>query len=204
MRDRHFREDENELPYLVSEKRDGYRGSGSVQLRMDFEDVPFRDFRSYIDRLLMPRKDKVTIINSIKVNPKNCICSISQDGHVVDINLVLKNKYLSSRFHFRYDSEMQFLYPFHDHSIMKSSQWFKDEVRRVENEICLKYDACGGGYRFHFEDDMLEVLDEIEVLVYFSDGGEFSDSHSYKVDFKNKKLVEYHVHDWFELNALYL
>ena len=204
MRDRYFREDENELPYLVSEKRDDYRGSGSVNLKTEFENVPFREFRSYVNRLLMPQNDINTIISSIRVQPKGCTCSIRQDGHIVNINLFLKNEYLASEFHAKFDSKMYFYPPYHNYRNLESSQWFRNEVKRVEREISLKYYACGGGYKFNFKDDRLEVLDDVDVLAYFSDGGQFSDSHSYRVDFKAKKLVEYHVHDWIELYEPYL
>ena len=77
-------------------------------------------------------------------------------------------------------------------------QWFKNEVKRVEKEIHLKFDSEGGGYHFKCTDEKLKITDEFQILVYFSNNDGYSDSYSYKVDFNNRKLEKYHVHSWFE------
>ena len=69
----------------------------------------------------------------------------------------------------------------------------------MENEIGLKFDCESGGYHYQWIDEKLKITDEFQILVYFSDDDRYSDSYSYKVDFKNKKLEKYHVHSWIEL-----
>jgi hypothetical protein len=79
-------------------------------------------------------------------------------------------------------------------------QWFKREVRRVEKAIGLKFQYLGGSYDYNWRDDRLTILDEIDFKAYFSDGGSLSDVHSYTVELDNQRLVEYHVHSWFEFH----
>ena len=198
MRDRHFREDENELPYLVSEKRDPYRG-GSYNRRVDFEGVPFSEFKSCVSSLLLPGDVKSEIISSVTVRPKNCIVSIHQDGDVVRFRFILKNEYLTSEFIARYESGMHFYLPYPDIAGLESREWFKQEIRRIEKETGLKQDTKSGGYSFNFYKDTLEILDEYHVRIYFRGKSQFDDYHSYKVDFNQRKLVKYHVHPWHEI-----
>lgn len=60
MRDGPFREDENELPYLVSQRRDSYYrkdeneyfrddyGQGSAPFELHFKGISFKEFPSYM------------------------------------------------------------------------------------------------------------------------------------------------------------
>ena len=96
MRDRHFMEDENELPYLVWETREINRNTKHIPLKMDFEDIPFREFSSYVRRLILAPNHINNIINSIDVKPNNCTFSIHQNDNGIDIFLILKNEYITS------------------------------------------------------------------------------------------------------------
>ena len=203
MRDRHFMEDENELPYLLWETRDdNRRTSRSYQLELDFEDIPFKEFPSYVKRLVLPQNHKNNIINSVDVEPENCTFSIHQKDQKIYLSLTLKNEYIDSTFYGSYDtydSEISFNLPSVSYSGLESMHWFKKEVKRVEKEIHLKFDSEGGGYHFKCTDEKLKITDEFQILVYFSNNDGYSDSYSYKVDFNNRKLEKYHVHSWFEL-----
>ena len=210
MRDRHFMEDENELPFLVWETRDDNRRNQNrepVPLKLDFEDIPFNEFPSYVKRLILGQDHKNNIIDSIDVEPKNCTCSIHQNDSRIDISLILKNEYVTSRFDGFYDvdnSEITFNSPYTNYGSLESLQWFKNEIRRIENEIGLKFDYESGGYHYQWADEKLKITDEFQILVYFSDDDRYSDSHSYKVDFENKKLDKYMVHSWIELSEPWL
>ena len=99
MRDRHFMEDENELPYLLWETMDdNRRNSRSSQLELNFEDIPFKEFPSYVKRLVLPQNHKNNIINSVDVEPENCTFSIHQKDREIYLSLTLKNEYIDSTF----------------------------------------------------------------------------------------------------------
>lgn len=206
MRDRYFMEDENELPYLVTETRRNNRRNGNtkhIPLKMDFNNVPFREFSSYVKRLILAPNHINNIINSIDVKPNNCTFSIHQNNNIINIVLILKNEYMTSKFDGFYDShtsELTFYLPYTDYRSLESLHWFKNEIKRVEKEISLKFNSESGGYHYQWIDEKLRITDEFQILVYFRDEDIFSDSYSYKVDFKNKKLEEYHVHSWIELS----
>ena len=202
MRDRHFMEDENELPYLVWETRDNNRRtSRSNRLELDFEDIPFKEFPSYVKRLILPQNHKNNIINSIDVKPENCTFSIHQKDKEIYLSLTLKNEYITSTFHGSYDqndSEISFNFPSTSYRGLESRQWFKKEVKRVEKEIGLKFDAETGGYHFEWVGEKLKITDEFKIFIHFSDKDPYGDSHGYKVDFENKKLEKYHVFTWLD------
>ena len=206
MRDRHFMEDENELPYLVWETRDDNRRNGNskpIPLKIDFEDIPFREFSSYVKRLILAPNHISNIINSVDVKPNNCTFSIHQNDNRINISLILKNEYITSEFNGFYDSdtsEITFNFPYTNYGSLESLSWFKNEIRRVENEIGLKFDCESGGYHYQWIDEKLKITEEFQILVYFTDDDRYSDSYSYKVDFNNKKLEKYHVHSWIELS----
>ena len=153
--------------------------------------------------MVLPQNHKNNIINSVDVKPENCTFSIHQKDRKIYLSLTLKNEYVTSTFHGSYDpneSEISFNFPSTSYRGLESMQWFKNEVKRVEKEIRLKFDSESGGYHFKWADDKLKITDEFQILVYFSNNDGYSDSYSYKVDFNNKKLEKYHVHSWFELS----
>lgn len=204
MRDRHFMEDENEWPYLVSEDSHVYTGSGksgSVPLKADFESLPFSEFSSRISRLVIDSRNKAKILSSIAVEPANCRFSLHYDGSKIRISLILENEFLTSNFNGFYDldtSEMTFYQPIHSYNRLESMPWLEREIKRVESEIGLGFYGFGGGYQYSWFNGYLTINDEIEVHVFFTSGDSLSDYHSYRVDFKGKRLVKYHVHPWFE------
>lgn len=191
-------------------RQDDNRRNGNakhVPLKRDFEDIPFREFSSYVKRLIISPSHMNNIINSFDVNPQNCTFSIHQNDDIIGISLVLKNEYMTFEFNCTYhcnNSEFTIPLPSQDYRNLESMQWFKNEVRRVEKEIGLKFDSEAGGYHYQWIDEKLKITDEFQILVYFSDDDRYSDSYSYKVDFKNKKLEKYHVHSWIELSGQYL
>ena len=205
MSDEYYMEDEHEWPYLVRETRNDNKGNGNVgtsTLRRDFEGIPFSQFPAYAKRLILPPDHINNIINSIDVKAKNCTFSLHQKDFTVNIILTLKNEFLSSEFRGTYDSsssELSFNLPFHYYEGLKSMKWFKSEVSRVEKEIGMKFYSLVRGYDFTWADERLTIEDEYDALASFSDDDIQSDTHSYKVDFEDKKLIKYHVFDWIEL-----
>lgn len=173
-----------------------------VSKKLDFKDVPFSEFKSYLARLYLRLEDDEIILNSIRIHAQNCTVSLHRDEDDVSFNFVLKNRYLSSNFHAKYDvntSRMTFYHPFDSYDGLESMEWFNREVRRVEKETGLKCNGESGGYSYDFNDDNLVINNKYSVCVFFRDDDFYSDSHSYKVNFKSKKLEMYHVHHWSEL-----
>lgn len=61
MRDDYYMEDENEWPYLVWEKKDSnrkYSNTKPVPINLEFKDIPFREFPTYVNRLILPKTIK--------------------------------------------------------------------------------------------------------------------------------------------------
>lgn len=203
MRDRHFMEDENELPFLVESDsmNRGRYDSGGVRNK-NYTNVPYSEFQKYVEFLMLPQMHVANIVNSVEVEPKNCRVSIKREDDEIRFQFVVQNEYVKSQFNATYDlnyGEMTFFLPYHSYDGLDSMDWFKREVSMIKRQTGLEFDGCGGGYDFSHNDGKDVVIkDEIEVLAYFSPEDMFSDSHSYMVDFDKRKLNKYHEHPWFE------
>ena len=88
MRDRHFMEDENELPFLVNSKRDYETGKSTSEYfpkKREIKNILFSEFPSYVQRLDLNQQDMNNIISSIEVRPKNVKVSIRQYENEITI-----------------------------------------------------------------------------------------------------------------------
>ena len=114
MRD-HFREDENELPYLVWQRRDRDEDRGQSYsdeddfepLNISFNNIPYSQFSSYVRRLQLTSDQKARLISSIEIKPRNCTFSINQNGD--DDHYGYKVNFASRRL------EEYHIYPFHEY-----------------------------------------------------------------------------------------
>lgn len=203
---RRFREDENELPYLVWETRDEKPRNRTERFHLaeiNIENKPINEFSSVVDGLLFSNQ-KINLLNSIEVKPKNCTFSIKRNDDDFIITFYIKNDYLTSEIIVHYDlNSCQIQRPnyFASYDGLKSMQWFKNAVKQIEQEKGYKFDFCTEGYDALYKSGKLLINDDFDVIVMFDDD-ESNDQYGYKVDFENKKLNLYHVypfHESFEL-----
>ena len=75
---RGFREDENELPYLLWQKRDKIKAGNPKPFNINIQNRPFEDFESTVRGLIIPDDDRANIISSVEVRPKNCRFSVKE------------------------------------------------------------------------------------------------------------------------------
>ena len=201
MRDRHFREDENELPYLLYEKRDEYKRSGKpVPLRLDFKDIHFREFPSYLRRLNLALDHKNYIIDSVEVEPQDCIFSIRQDDDEVILTFEVRNEYVATRLSFQYDlngRRFEYLGGTTYHDGLEAMEWFKSVVRKTEKENGFKFIFCYNGHSFDRSNGRLLIRRDFQTMVMF-ERDRYDDHYGYKVDFATRTLREYHEYPFFE------
>ena len=212
MREGPFREDENELPYLVSQKRDSYYrkdeneyfrddyGQRSVPFELHFKGISFKEFPSYVMRLNLSRNHKDNIIRSVDIKPGNCTFSLNQIGDDVRMSFKVENEYLSTELNFRYDCVsgcFEYIGGYTHHDGLESQQWFRDEVRRIENETGYSYEFCYNGHDFSTKDGRVVINDAYESMVMFEEDHD-SDHYGYKVDFTRKMLEEYQTYPFHE------
>jgi hypothetical protein len=197
MRDRFFREDENELPYLVSEKRDddsrSYGGSGysNVEAPKSEEeqiddilksmDLSFRQWSALRQKLLE------------FLNSKDCTGLRVEGGFGgYDFIFTRENEYVRTEHKFEYFTELGNLervfsdcYDTHYHDGLLADSRFQDMVRKTG----LEFIGCRGGYVSKYETarDEFTLTDEIDVRVSFRVG---STKRLYKLDLERMELSE--------------
>ena len=205
---RRFREDENELPYLVYETRESKKRKYSdPPLNISYEDIPFSEFPSYVNRLILTPNQKSNLISAVDVKPRQCTFSIRQSDEGVQIKFKVKNQYLESNITVFYNpaySSFESQSYTNYHNGLEALPWFKNEVARVEGEIDLKFWECGSGFDYECSNGKFLLDDSYTVIVFFGDESPTSDYHEYKVDFENKKLEKYHVTSFMEWFAYYI
>jgi len=204
---RGFREDENELPYLLWQKRDKIKAGNPKPFNINIQNRPFRDFESTVRGLIIPDDDRANIIRSVDVRPKNCRFSVSTNS---EDNLVftfdVENRYVRTSIRSVYeDHELYVSSYYNNHDRLESADWFKREVSRISRQIGQDYYSCASGYGYKCSDGSLTINDDCCILVYFGDDscdilGEYP---GYKIDFKKRKLVKYHVFQGHELFGSY-
>ncbi len=195
MRDNFFREDENELPYLVSSRRDDSRNYSrrDNSRNINFKDVPFTEFPTYVKLLRLPLEDKVNLINSVEIRPGDCRFSIRQDDEEIMIDFEVENKYLKTEITVSYSPvshRIEYRWGYVSHDGLESLRWFRNEVALAEKETGLDYDMALGGFRFSTDDGKLIIKDEMYVSVIFSRNYNENDSYEYRVDFEKRKLIQ--------------
>ena len=208
MRDDHYMEDENEWPYLVWEKKDSdrrYGNSKPVPINLEFKDIPFREFPTYVNRLILPQNHKNNIISIIKVEPEDCTFTLRQREYEIRIDLKVKNRYVETEFLLEYDytsSKMEYIIAYTHHDSLESMPWFKSEVKRIENEKGYRYEFCYRGHDFERSDEKFLIKNEFKTIVMFEkDGSE--DHYGYRLDFNTGNLEHYHTYDFMEYCAFF-
>ena len=198
MRDHYFREDENELPYLVSQKRDHEKSSDDECYEED-EVSPNPTNAEKMDSIL----DSMGLFLAQKVILKNALVSLldSRDCTRLDVNneeygyytfvFTRENEYIKTTDTFEYSTEFEFrrtfldCYTSHNYDRLTANPRFRALLEKTEGEFL----RCSGGYEtdFSFADDEFSFRDEINVSVIFKVG---SAQRSYDLDLERMELSD--------------
>ncbi|MEE0935330.1 MAG: hypothetical protein U0L42_06615 [Methanobrevibacter sp.] len=214
MREGPFREDENELPYLVYERRDRnysndwddysydeYRApKRNVRNDLHINNVPLWEFPTYVRRLNISENHKDSILRLVDIRARNCTFSIN---HVLDdlrMSFRAENEYVTTEIRVHYNfGESRFDYcggtTYHDR--LESMQWFKNLVRKMENEKGFSYEFCFNGHDFTSRGGRVVINDSFETMVMF-EKDRYDDHYAYKIDFEKRRLEEYKVYSFIE------
>lgn len=196
MRDHYLREDENELPYLVSQKRD-YEKSSEDEYYDEDEVSPNPTNAEKLDSIL----DSMGLFLAQKVILKNALVSLldSRDCTRLDVNneeygyytfvFTRENEYIKTTDTFEYSTEFEFrrtfldCYTSHNYDRLTANPRFRALLEKTDGEFL----GCSGGYEtdFSFADDEFSFRDEINVSVIFKVG---SAQRSYDLDLERMEL----------------
>ena len=193
-----FREDENELPYLVSQKRDDGRPShGSSR-----HDGPKNNEEKINDILIsmdIPYSQYVKLKEKVMsfLDAKDCTgLTVEMDYDEYDFIFTRENEYIKTTDTFEYFTEFELdrlfkdCYTTHNYDNLEKNPHFQDLIRRTG----LEYMGCSGGYKVetkYFSEFIMP--DELDLGVNFRVG---SKKRHYKLDLEKMKLSE----DYFEFN----
>ena len=199
MMNRGFREDENELPYLVSEKRDkdnsnsGRRYEKPQSIEERIEEIVYTMPISYSQSIALKRK-LISFMNRREVT--NLTVENSIDYY--DFIFTRQNEYISTTHSFEYDTRLELdrifreCYTTHNYDNLLKNSRFKELIRKTGFEF-LK---CSGGYviDYTFASDDFKMKDELELNVWFRVG---SNDRVYKLDLDKMELSE----NYFEYDS---
>ena len=189
MRDRHFREDENELPYLVGSRRDPVRSGGGYKApSIKAKNVHFSQFPAYVNRLNISPNEKRMLVDSIIVEPENCTFSFNNSGDNLRIEFNVENRYVRSYVSVVLDGELHVSYWSSNYDGLESMQWFKQEVQRIKREIGKDFWSFAGGFHHELKNGIFRVTNDFKVVAYFGDGSTNMEHHLYNVDLDNQRL----------------
>lgn len=203
MRDRHFMEDENELPYLVWETRDN-NSSGSYQAHEakshEKRKTDEEKINSFVNSLSISRKFRLNLKNKIIsfLNAKDCT-GLTVDGGMGEYILIFtrENEYVCTTDEFvllteAENSQRVFhdCYSSHNHDKLLKDSRFNAMIKKSGMEFI----ECAGGYVTDYSrvKDDFTLKDEIRVKVYFKVG---SKERMYILDLDRMELSD----DYFEL-----
>ena len=202
MRDRHFMEDENELPYLVWETRDnnssgsyqGHEAKSHTKRKTDEEKI-----NNLVNSMNISRKFQSNLKNKIMsfLNAKDCT-GLTVDGGMGEYVFIFtrENKYVCTTDEFilltdgePIDRLFHDCYSSHNHDNLLKDSRFNAMIKKSGMEFI----RCGGGYVTDYNrvEDEFSLKDEIRVKVYFKLG---SKERMYILDLDKIELDE----DYFE------
>ena len=167
--DRRFREDENELPYLVSSKRDRIKGS-PVDARTRDEKLD-----EIISRLYVSDLEKILLKSNLLkfLSAKDCTGLIAEDDFTsCSFTITRENDYIKTQDEFLFSHDLFRVkrvfwdcYTSHSHDKLLSNPRF----RKLIDSTPYEFVDVVGGYesRYNGREDVFELLDEINVRVTF-------------------------------------
>jgi len=212
MRD-HFREDENELPYLVWQRRDRDEDRGQSYsdtedfepIKISFNNILYSQFSSYVRRLQLTREQKARLISCVEIKPRNCTFSLNQNGDDIRITFRIENEYLDTEITVSYDpfsGSVEYRYGYTHHDRLQSMKWFRDAVNLIERQNGYKYEFCYEGHDFSTRTGRLVVNDSFKTCVMFEKDGD-DDHYGYKVNFASRRLEEYKTYPFHEYHLFF-
>ena len=196
MRDRHFMEDENELPYLVWEIPDDnssksyadYKAKSHRKQKTDEEKI-----NNFVNSLNISRGFRLVLKDKIMsfLNAKDCT-GLTVDGGLGEYIFVLtrENEYVRTTDEFELLTDVENssrvfheCYSSHNHDNLLKDSRFNALIRKSGMEFL----RCAGGYVTDYSraDDVFTVKDEIKVKVYFKVG---SKERQYILDLDRMEL----------------
>lgn len=194
--DHRFREDENELPYLVNEKRDDGRPRSTQSKRPKSREDKVDDILISMDisySQYVKLKDKVMSF----LDAKDCTgLNVISDYGVHDFIFTRENEYIKTTHRFEYFTEMELdrlfadCYTTHNYDNLMNNPLFQDLIKSTG----LEFMGCSGGYQVeikYFSEFIM--VDELNLGVNFRVG---SKRRHYKLDLDRMKLRE----DYFEFD----
>lgn len=187
--DERFREDENELPYLVSEKRDAFKSPNYEKQPSDEEKIDatilFMNTSPMQKSIL--RKKLLSFLNAPDVK------SFEVENWVNEYLFIFtrKNEYISTTDSFKYSTDIETeriftdCYTTHNYDRLLRNPRFNEVIRKTGMEFI----ECRGGYvtDFTFASDNFEMKDELDLRVVFKAG---SKKRVYDLDLKKMELSE--------------
>ena len=202
MRDRHFMEDENELPYLVWETRDDDSGSESGKNDYRPEMGQPKSGEERLDALL--KSLPISVFQRVRLKEK--LISLLGAKDVTEFTVVeegfgsctfvftRENEYVRAINEFEFYSDLGDLkrifaecYSRHNYDNLIRSQRFQEMVKRSGMEFV----RCSGGYEtdYSMADDEFSFSDEINVRTIFKDG---SSERPYRLDLDKMELSKHY------------
>ena len=188
--DHRFREDENELPYLVNEKRDDGRPRSTQSKRPKSREDKVNDILTSMDisySQYVKLKGKVMSF----LDAKDCTgLNVISDYGVHDFIFTRENEYIKTTNRFEYFTELELdrlfadCYTTHNYDNLMNNPRFQDLIKSTG----LEFMGCSGGYQVeikYFSEFIM--VDEINLGVDFRVG---SKRRHYKLDLDRMKLSE--------------
>ena len=205
MRDRFFREDENELPYLVWEKRDDDSRSQSYEGPDYPNDEAAKDNGKRILDILasldLPIGREFRLWEKLMsfLDAKDCTGLRVENGFdMCDFIFTRENEYVRTVNQFEYNVKFENTkrvfhdcYTTHYHDGLLNDSRFQAMIGKTGMEFL----GCSGGYecKYLFADDDFFMTDEISIRVSLKAG---SKRRSYSLDLDRMELSE----EYFEYN----
>lgn len=156
--------------------------------------IPLQSFFSCLHEFNISAATISSIRRDFNVSKaKNAVVNIGQEfpNADLDITFIRQNRYFKTVDSIKYGlfpNKINGHYFRSDFTNLKNAGWFKDAVKRKENETGLGFYDCGGGYdaKWDFSTNTFELKEGCEVIVHFIK----DDYHyvGYEVDFRNHRL----------------
>ena len=180
-------EDENELPYLLSEKRDKFSsGSDNLSNEEKLNRILNSMNISTSERSIL--KDKLISF----LNAKDCK-GLKVEDYFDAYNFIFtrENKYVRTENRFEYipgfETQRIFneCYTTHNHDNLLRDSLFKDLIKKTP----LEFIDCSGGYELDYSmaRDEFNMLDEVDIKVSFRAGPK---NRLYRLDLDKMELSE--------------
>ena len=161
-----FREDENELPYLVVEKRDPVRASGPGRQKQTLDGVlnslDITDHEKSVIRSKLVEFSHAKGVRGLRV----------EDNYdAISFNIIRENEYITTTHEFIHfpghlnEYRVFFdCYTTHDYTRLLANPRFK----RLIDSTPYEFLHCSGGYQCSYRRDVFTLIDELDLSAVFN------------------------------------